>query len=266
MTPLVPPPAPSPPPAGKYDAVVSFKEGNKSITVWLNYDQEAQSPTSGEVSAGRDGGKVSSTPLTREVAVTLGSEKVLHTVTTYERRVDVEAHEATPSQAESDLSSLLSAQTLKDVAQGSSSATAAPQESAVVPPAPVTATEERKERPLWINVWNSWAFGAESDKVHSAFRLVPPHEVQLTRNSLGQIVVQANPNDTVRKLKEAISEIKGVPLEEQRLIFNGVRLSNSSRLESCGIVDGSDIFIARRGGGSVIGGCPGGCSQGCPSR
>ncbi|TNY23443.1 hypothetical protein DMC30DRAFT_389517 [Rhodotorula diobovata] len=137
VTPLVPPPAPSPPPAGKYDAVVSFKEGNKSITVWLNYDQEAQSPTSGEVSVGRYGGK---------------------------------------------------------------------------------------------------------------------------------IVVQANPNDTVRKLKEAISEIKGVPLEEQRLIFNGVRLSNSSRLESCGIVDGSDIFIARRGGGSVIGGCPGGCSQGCPSR
>lgn len=265
MTPPLPPPGPSPPPAGKYDVVVSFKEGNKSITVWLNYDQEAQSPTSGEVSVGRYGGKVSSTPLTREVAVTLGSEKVLHTVTTYERRVDVEAHEATPSQAESDLSSLLSAQTLKDVAQGSSSATAAPQESAGLPPAPATATEERKEPPLRVNVWSARSSGAQS-KVQSAFRLVPPHEVQLTRNLLGQIVVQANPNDTVRKLKEAICEIEGVPLEEQRLIFNGVRLSNSSRLESCGIVDGSDIFITRRGGGSVIGDCPGGCSQGCPSR
>ena len=51
----------------------------------------------------------------------------------------------------------------------------------------------------------------------------------------GTIAVDVDPSDTVKDLKAKIQDKQGVPVNQQRLVFNGKVLEDSHTLEDCSI-------------------------------
>jgi hypothetical protein len=93
-------------------------------------------------------------------------------------------------------------------------------------------------------------------------------EIDLIRESLYQVIIMPlhiivktvtgkelncffDPNDTVIRLKEQISQFDGIPVYQQRLIYAGKELEDEKYLETYEIIHGSvlHLFIRLRGGG-----------------
>jgi hypothetical protein len=73
------------------------------------------------------------------------------------------------------------------------------------------------------------------------------------------ITLEAWPSDTVYALKAKINDKEGVPLDDQRLIFNGRELEDGRTLSDHGISRQSLVYLFKRPQG-------GGCSTAAPSR
>ncbi|XP_076067706.1 polyubiquitin-like [Oratosquilla oratoria] len=58
------------------------------------------------------------------------------------------------------------------------------------------------------------------------------------------------PTTTVAELKAVISDKRGIPVDQQRNIFNGKRLKNRSTLKDCAVSAGSQIHLILRLGGA----------------
>jgi len=60
------------------------------------------------------------------------------------------------------------------------------------------------------------------------------------------ITLEAWPSDTVYALKTKINDKEGIPLDEQRLIFNGRQIEDGRALSDYGISKQSCIYLFRR--------------------
>jgi len=72
------------------------------------------------------------------------------------------------------------------------------------------------------------------------------------RDVAGQTLsVQAEGQDTVESLKGRISELQGLPVDEQNLIFAGRSLESTESLLAAGLEDESTVFVSLelQGGG-----------------
>ena len=50
-------------------------------------------------------------------------------------------------------------------------------------------------------------------------------------------------SNTIAQLKEAIEASEGIPLAQQKLIFNGRPLTDEQTIEACGIQAGSTVHM-----------------------
>lgn len=60
------------------------------------------------------------------------------------------------------------------------------------------------------------------------------------------VVIHAYPEETVKSIHERIEEMKGIPLFEQRLIFNGKQLQWEQTLAECGIQNDANLHLVGR--------------------
>merc|ERR1719400_1917657 len=63
--------------------------------------------------------------------------------------------------------------------------------------------------------------------------------------------VIVDPGADVTSLKDQIGTARGVPVDEQRLIYGGRSLAASEQLSACGITDESTIFLSLELAGGV---------------
>ena len=57
------------------------------------------------------------------------------------------------------------------------------------------------------------------------------------------IEVDLDANDTVDKIKLILLEREGIPIHKQKLIFNGKQVTEGELISSCGIINGSVVFL-----------------------
>ena len=62
------------------------------------------------------------------------------------------------------------------------------------------------------------------------------------------------PDMTVVQLKEKVNESQGIPVDQQRLIFNAAQMQDTATLKSLNVIDGSIIHLVLRVRGGIIGG------------
>lgn len=60
------------------------------------------------------------------------------------------------------------------------------------------------------------------------------------------MTLNINMNDTIEDVKCHIRRKRGIPLEQQRLIFDSKELKDESSLRDCEVVDGSTVYLALR--------------------
>jgi len=59
------------------------------------------------------------------------------------------------------------------------------------------------------------------------------------------VAVVVDENSTVLQLKIAIEQTENMTPQQQRLIFQGKPLDDTAALSSCGIADGTSVFLVR---------------------
>ena len=66
------------------------------------------------------------------------------------------------------------------------------------------------------------------------------------------ITLSISDEDTIESIKQKIFEKEGIPIEQQRLVFNGKQLEDNQTINSYGIEENSSIhLVLRLRGGSV---------------
>ena len=66
------------------------------------------------------------------------------------------------------------------------------------------------------------------------------------------LCLSVNSNDTVNEIKQKIQQKEGIPLEQQRLVFNGKQLEDGNTIADYGIqADSSIHLVLRLRGGNI---------------
>lgn len=60
------------------------------------------------------------------------------------------------------------------------------------------------------------------------------------------MTIDVSDDDTIESIKEKIFEKEGIPIEQQRLVFNGKQLEDNQTINGYGIDDGSSIHLVLR--------------------
>ena len=60
------------------------------------------------------------------------------------------------------------------------------------------------------------------------------------------ITLDVNDDDTVESIKKKINDIDGIPIDQQRLVFNGKQLENTNTIKDYGIESDSTIHLVLR--------------------
>ncbi|XP_056119805.1 polyubiquitin-like [Rhinichthys klamathensis goyatoka] len=88
------------------------------------------------------------------------------------------------------------------------------------------------------------SYGLHSDTV--VMLLITPDEV-FVKNEKGQIhKYEVDVNETVDQLQNKIFRKESVPIDQQRLIYNGKQLEAGKRLQDYDITSGSTIYMTLR--------------------
>ena len=65
------------------------------------------------------------------------------------------------------------------------------------------------------------------------------------------LCLSVNSNDTVNEIKQKIQQKEGIPLEQQRLVFNGKQLEDNLKLGEYNISNDSTIHLVLRLRGGI---------------
>ena len=65
------------------------------------------------------------------------------------------------------------------------------------------------------------------------------------------LCLSVNSNDTINEIKQKIQQKEGIPLEQQRLVFNGKQLEDSFKLGDYNISNDSTIHLVLRLRGGI---------------
>lgn len=70
----------------------------------------------------------------------------------------------------------------------------------------------------------------------------------------GEHEIDVEPSDKIQIIKEKLEEIEGIPLQQQRLIYQGKKLKDDQTINSYKLKGGTVIHlvVALRGGMSVL--------------
>ena len=66
------------------------------------------------------------------------------------------------------------------------------------------------------------------------------------------LCLSVNSNDTVNEIKQKIQQKEGIPLEQQRLVFNGKQLEDNLKLGEYNISNDSTIHLVLRLRGGLV--------------
>ncbi|KAJ4454280.1 hypothetical protein PAPYR_11056 [Paratrimastix pyriformis] len=80
----------------------------------------------------------------------------------------------------------------------------------------------------------------------------PPLQIFYRNLSGHSVTLDVSPTDTIRKIKERITEIEGIPVDEQRLMKGGEQLVDDRSLQDSGVDREATLELALR----LLGGPP----------
>jgi len=88
---------------------------------------------------------------------------------------------------------------------------------------------------------------SDSEEVSEVLRRIKKIKfpVFITIRTLNGRVIEMDldSNDSVERVKENLEELEGIPVHQQKLIFNGKQIQNDKTVNSYGIENGSVIFL-----------------------
>jgi hypothetical protein len=90
-------------------------------------------------------------------------------------------------------------------------------------------------------------YSSDSEEVSEVLRRIKKIKfpVYITVKTLnGKILeLDLDSNDSVHRLKEVLNEVEGIPTYHQKLIFNGKLITENQTLRTCGIQNGSVVYL-----------------------